>query len=132
MRSRLALGAALAVLILGLLAQCQEARAMRVQEGSSNIIHLQGRDHGPSCNIQPVEECPLNLTLHTSHSFWNKFSCDYSTGSSDAGDQARSDTSGMTDSAMSTIPEFPSMFVLLLIMVTTFLGLIMFKTRHAI
>lgn len=132
MRSRLALGTVLAVLILGVLAQCQEARAIRVQEGSSNIIHLQGRDYGPSCNIQPVEECPLNLTLHTSHSFRNKFSFDYSTGSPDAGGQAHSDTSGMIHSAMPTIPEFPSMFVLLLFMVTTVLGVIMFKTRHAI
>ncbi|MGA2768038.1 MAG: hypothetical protein ABSF24_06960 [Candidatus Bathyarchaeia archaeon] len=132
MRSKLALETVLALLILGVLINCQEVRAIELTPALRGIIDPHSDDFGPSFNIQPVEEYPHNLTLHTYHGFKNKFLVDYSAVSPDTGGRIPSDATGMIRSATSTIPEFPSILVLLLFMIATVLGVIVFRTKHAI
>lgn len=110
----------------------QKARAIGLTPGSSNILDSHGDDFGPSSNIHPTEEYPHNLTLHAHQGFKNKLFVGWLSGVPDTGGQMPSDTAETINLATSTIPEFPSALVLLLLMVTALLGVMMFRTKHAI
>jgi hypothetical protein len=132
MSSKFALEMVLVLLILAVVIQCEEVKAIGLPPDSRNILDPQGGDFGPGSNVQPVEDYVRNLTLHQYRGIRHKFPADYSGGSPDAGDQVPSDTTGITDSAASTIPEFPSTLILLVFMVVTTLGVMIFKTKRAI
>lgn len=124
MRNKLSLAVVLALLVLVLLIELQEVRGATLGDASCG-------DSDASSNFKPVEDFLLNLTLHQHHRI-KHFPIDYSGGSPDASDQVPSYTTGITDSAASTIPEFPSTIILLVFMVVTVLGVIIFKTKRAI
>lgn len=77
-------------------------------------------------NIHAIDEGPYNLTFPRQYRFKHRFLIDYSNWPLDFSETA-SDT---TDSlGTSTIPEFPSILIMLLFMVTSLLGALLFKMR---
>lgn len=81
----------------------------------------------PNPNIPPIDGCLSKVTPRTYPDFKLELSIDYSSGSSNS---TRSETTGMVDSVISTVPEFPPSIVLLLFIVATVLGTMVLKTKR--
>jgi len=122
----------LVLLMLGVVIQCQEVRAIELPLGSRDVLDPHAGDFGPSSNIQPVEDYLLNLTLHRYPSFKHKFFIDYSNGSPESGSDTPLDTTGMINAVTAAIPEFPSVLILPMFMVVTLLGIIVCKMKRTI
>jgi hypothetical protein len=121
----------LVLLVLGVVIQCQEVRAIGLPLGSRDVLDPHAGDFGPSSNIQP-EDYLLNLTLHRYPSFKHKFFIDYSNGSPESGSDTPLDTTGMINTVTAAIPEFPSVLILPMFMVVTMLGIIVCKMKRTI
>jgi hypothetical protein len=128
MRSKLFLMVASALLVISLAAEFREVKGWAIGDTSDSYLG----DFGSSPNIQPIEDNLTNPSLHIYPHSKPKFPIDYSSGSPEAGDQVPCEVPAMADSAISTIPEFPSALILPLFIFAATIALVVFRTKHAI
>jgi hypothetical protein len=132
MRIRIPLLISVALLALCLAFGFQEVRAMVVLEAFDSPARNLGSS-GFDLNFVPVDDYFPNFTWRTGyHHFKPIIPVDYSFSTADNEDPIASDTNGVVNSAVSTIPEFPLILVLLLFMATTALEAMMLKKRDSV